>query len=90
MGNQSSAEVQTAHVLKRVKQLRNAWHDGEFITERATDFWSQCRKHLCCGERKVFGSELHCQPLSFNGHSLLVCLTETNGKTWFSWIHPED
>lgn len=73
---------------RAVKFLRKCWHDGQYITERATEFWSVRSEGDClAGERKTMGSELICQPLRFTGKSLLVCLTDTNGKQWFSWIH---
>jgi hypothetical protein len=62
---------------------------GEYVTERATEFWSVRQADDClAGERKTMGSDLVCLPIRFTGKALLVSLTDTNGKQWFSWIHP--
>lgn len=71
------------------KHLRNCFLDGQYITERATEFWSKRDADDClAGERKTMGSELICQPLRLTDHALLVMLTDTKGNDWFSWIHP--
>lgn len=75
-------ESRTAHHLK------NAWIDGEYELERATDFWTQRDDTDClAGERQFMGSGLMCKPLRFTGKSLLVYLVDTKGTTWFAWIH---
>lgn len=74
---------------RAVKHLRQSFARGEYVTERATEFWSVRQADDClAGERKTMGSDLVCLPIRFTGKTLLVCLTDTNGKQWFSWIHP--
>lgn len=82
-----------AHTAKSLetrakRYLRNCFHDGQYLTERATDFWSKRDDADClAGERKCLGSEIACTPLRFTGSALLVYVEDTAGKTWYSWIH---
>ncbi len=70
------------------QHLKNALLDGQYILERATDFWSRRDADDClAGERKLIGSDVVCSPLRFNGSALLVYLVDSHNQTWFAWIH---
>lgn len=74
------------------QHLKNAFLDGNFCLERHQTFWSQIDNNdVLMGDRKEMGSELNCQTIKLgkNNKSLLVGLTDTKGKNWYSWIHAE-
>lgn len=74
------------------KHLKNSFHDGEFILERARLFWPECDKNYYLhGVSKTMGSDLICQPIAMGekNKSLLVCLTDTKNQNWYSWIHAD-
>ena len=69
--------------------LKRCFVAGEYVTERATTFWSRhdVRDGTCTGEKMLVGSDLPCQTIRLTGSALLVCLTDTKGRDWFAWIH---
>jgi len=75
--------------------LARCFADGHYTTERATDFWSKTVAPYpgvyptLAGERMTIGSEVQCVPLFFTGRALLVSITDSKGRDWFSWIHAE-
>lgn len=73
---------------RAVKHLRNAYHDSQYILERATCFFSTRDQSDClAGDRKLIGSDVTCTPIRFTGKALLVSVFDTTGKAWFAWIH---
>lgn len=79
------------------QQAMNCFLDGQFYTEGVTEFWSATMpdplREGCptlAGERLTVGSEVHCRPLRFTGNALLVCLQDSKGRTWYSWVHAEN
>lgn len=68
--------------------LQDCFRNGQCELPRATDFWSQMDAQKClAGERKLIGSGVTCISLLFTGSALLVMLTDSKGKDWYSWIH---
>lgn len=72
--------------------LKNAYFDGNLCLERRQTFWSQIGNNDCLmGDRKEVGSGVNCQTIKLgeNNKSILVCLTDTKGNYWYSWIHAD-
>lgn len=71
------------------RYLKRCYMGGEYVTERATEFWSKFDSDFClAGERKTIGSDVVCHPMRYEKSALLVCLKEHGtGKFWYSWIH---
>jgi hypothetical protein len=96
VGLKQNKRMKIKSSLKRLEalataKLRTSFDSGEYITERATDFWRNHNQSsvmfLGNGERQVFCSGLKCKPLKLTGHSMLVALVDSNSLVWYSWIH---
>lgn len=73
---------------KRKRELCNAYLDGEYELEYATDFWSKRDSTDClAGERKLLGSGIMCATLRFSGSALLVSVEDSANQVWYAWIH---
>jgi hypothetical protein len=80
----------------KLNYLRNCLLDGQFPTENVTEFWSVSMPDptrdgvpVLVGEKLMVGSDVSCQPLRLVNNALLVCLRDSKGCNWYSWIHAD-